>query len=134
MTIKTSSRYWIEEIGGTFIALIAFPIFAILILAGRLIENPMRKAMMANTPPVVSTVPYRVDNHWVCKPPDNFQINNAPAITVITADKSITIGKRFVFTSCCMNLGPSVPRAFTAGSTKKARLMAAPAQNMPKPI
>ena len=35
MKIKTSSRYWVEEIGGTFVALIIFPIFAIIYWGGR---------------------------------------------------------------------------------------------------
>jgi len=111
-----------------------FPIFAILKLTGRLIVKPIRNAIIANTPPVVSTCPFLVDNHTACKPPETFHINKTPARTVMIAKIIIMIGNRLVFASCCMNLTPSGPADLTAGSRKKATKITVPAQDIPQPI
>jgi hypothetical protein len=44
------------------------------------------------------------------------------------------MGKRFVFTSCCMNLVPSGPEDLMAGSRKKAIKITMPAHDIPQPI
>ena len=48
---------------GTGILSFTFPIFAMRMLAGRLIKNPMIKAMIAIEAPVVNTAPNRVASH-----------------------------------------------------------------------
>jgi hypothetical protein len=95
---------------------------------------PIRKAIIARTPPVVSTFPFLVDNHIVCNPADTLHINKLPARTVTIARIIITIGKRLVFTSCCINLVPSGPEDLTAGSRKKATKIIVPAQDIPQPM
>lgn len=100
---------------------IAFAIFSIRKLAGRLTKNPIKKALIASKAPTVSTIPFSLIIQAVCNPADIFHINSEPASTVIIAINMITIGKRFVLISCCMNFAPSGPDDLTAGSTKKAR-------------
>jgi len=128
-----NSSNW-AGVGGPPAIAIAFPIFAILKLTGRLTVNPIRKAIIASTPPVESTFPFLVDNHIVCNPPDTFHINKLPARTVMRARIIITMGNRFVFTSCCINLVPSGPEDLTAGSRKKATKITVPAHDIPHPI
>jgi len=128
-----SSCNW-AGVGGPPALAIACPILAILKLTGLLIEKPIRKAIIANTPPAVRTCPFIVDNHTASSPPETFHINKTPARTVMIAKIIIMIGNRLVFASCCMNLTPSGPADLTAGSRKKATKITVPAQDIPQPI